>query len=122
MGLLQRLPFILAGLMTFIVGVVSLNSSVDSSVIYLRMIASMIIFYIIGLLTRSTITKTNTEINQKTEQETLIEQKGVQKDNIELPELIEAGELKELNGVEYIPMDTEEEFKPLRISEVIKTK
>ncbi|HHW47812.1 MAG TPA: hypothetical protein GXX14_04230 [Clostridiaceae bacterium] len=112
---LQKLPIILSLVMTIIIGIISYASRSDMNQTYIRMAASLIVFYIIGMFIKNVLKGIEEEINEKKRQQ---EDNANKKEN-------ESGKTEnkiEYNSkIDYKVGEFNEEFTPLKVSEVIKT-
>lgn len=116
MEYIRKLPYILAALMTMIIGTVSFLGGAEQKDIYLRMLLCMITFLLIGMVIRSILVK-------------LIE--GFQEKNKEDISRNLDNETEESNPngsvIDFRVDDTslreeyEEEFTPLKVSQVIRS-
>ncbi len=92
MGFVHKLPLILAFLMTIIIGISGLASGADNSSTYVRMLGSLGLFFITGLIIRKVLTdfiKGLEEKNQKAEAEDSADEEDIE-ENIEAKEKKEA--------------------------------
>lgn len=71
MDRIHKLPFILGASMSIIVGVISHYSNVEVKDTYVRMIAAMVIFFIIGFIARNIFLNVKQEVDEKIEEEEL---------------------------------------------------
>lgn len=62
MDLIQKLPFILGTSAAIVAGFISYLTGVESQSVYLRMAGMMLLFFLLGILIRSTITSIKEEI------------------------------------------------------------
>ena len=116
MDRIHRLPFLLGGFMTVIVGAISYSCGSDNKTIYTRMVIFMVVFYILGIYARNTINGIDKELQEKKQQE-------------EYDKMIKATEAAQNSAEEnqqehkldLIADDSREEFTPLSLSDVIST-
>lgn len=70
MGDIRKLPFLSGCSAALLAGIISYAAGVDNQVIYIRMAVMMFLFYMIGLLVKTTVINTRRELeNRKREQE-----------------------------------------------------
>lgn len=112
MEYIRKLPFILAALMTFVIGGVSYANGVDKNSIYSRMLMSCVAFLLIGLFSRVVLNRLHEELEEKREKEKQTEIAG---------EIGSKIDYRVDDSADY-DKSLEEEFSPLTVSEVIKTK
>lgn len=66
----HKLPFLLSGFMTMLVGIISYSSGAGSNnMIYLHMILTMVIFFLIGQFAEKTLEAIVTEVEKKKKDE-----------------------------------------------------
>lgn len=119
---IQRLPFISAATVTIIVGLVCYNSGEDTRDIYIKMLISMVGFYLLGIYLRNLITDINNQVREKKEQEELEKLKKAQEEaNNKENEDSGTKEEQIVSKLDYRVDDSDDEFSPLVVSEVIKT-
>jgi hypothetical protein len=122
MHFIKKIPYIFSALMTIIVGIISANNSIEQQQTYIRMIVSLIAFFVLGIFIKNTIERIQLEIQEN--QET---------DKVELGELgaVDKGLSQEDYGNnDNIGLDANssdgnmysEDFSPLKVSQIIKTK
>jgi hypothetical protein len=117
MILMNKLPFIMAILITVIIGIISYDNGAKTGNIYLRMLLSFSLFYILGLYARSEITKIIDAVNkQKLESETSEKFTGKQENKAQVIDYT-IGEDEEKN--EYKD-GSDNDFVPLKVSQVIR--
>jgi hypothetical protein len=108
---IRRLPYILSALITIIVGLISYISNVGSQIIYYRMAASMVAFYLLGLYARRSLMRLYEEVSEEKdveEKETLIESQ--KQDQVEKTSTID------------VKIDNQEDdFLPLEMSKAVRT-
>lgn len=118
MDYIHKLPFILGAVVTITVGIISYSYKVSDQVLYMRMAVSMAVFYLLGLYVRSVIEKTLEEVRQKKKEEELKKAQERKKKKKEEESKIDSQD-KCSSQVDYKVGD-DEEFSPLKVSEVIK--
>lgn len=116
MEYIRKLPYILAALMTMIIGTVSFLGGAEQKDIYLRMLLCMVIFLVIGMAIRSILVKLIEDIQEKNKED-ISRNPG--------------NETEESNPngsvIDFRVDDTslreeyEEEFTPLKVSQVIRS-
>ena len=131
MDYLKKIPFILSTVMGLIVGVISLIMGTTRNVVYLRIIISLFVFYIIGLYIKKSFYITLNEVKQKELQRQFEIEEEAKKKAME-EEIKKREKLKEKgafvdSGVELElspqPIFEEDEgFEPLTVNEVLSTK
>ncbi len=65
MNILEKMPFILAALITIIIGIVSYLNRTDMINIYLRLLVSFVIFYVLGIYIRHSIKSLLDEVEKQ---------------------------------------------------------
>jgi uncharacterized membrane protein len=68
---LKKLPFIMAAFITLFIGIISKYANLKDEDVYLRMIISMMVFYVLGVYLRSVIIKIYNEIKDSEDSEEL---------------------------------------------------
>ena len=70
MGNIRKLPFLSGCAAAVLAGIISFAAGADKQTIYIRMAVMMFLFYMIGLLVKTTVINTRRELeNRKREQE-----------------------------------------------------
>lgn len=117
MEYIRKIPYILAALMTIIVGGVSYSSGLDPNVIYTRMLISLVIFLCIGFCIRAILLEVQEKIDEKKEKEILEELEKQEEQS-------QAGSTIDFRIDDLVePEDSiSEDFSPLTVSQVIRTK
>jgi uncharacterized membrane protein (DUF106 family) len=132
MDYIKKIPFITSVATGIAVGIISLMSGVDKSTVYIRMIISLIIFYIVGLFLKSIIEKTIDEVKEKEllerlkkeeeERKKAEEEEAKKKEKLKKKkEAIKNGVELELSSEPVFDDDEGEEFEPLTVNEVIES-
>jgi mannitol-specific phosphotransferase system IIBC component len=122
MDYIYKLPFILSIGSTIVVGMVNLGRGVDNQTIYLRMAVSLVVFYVIGLYLKNLIHKTVDNIREKREIDRQEEEKQkVQQNSAETDSKNSHDECVTAH-IDLKAGEHEEDFIPLKASNVIKTK
>ena len=121
MDYLHKLPFLFGAAAAIIVGVICNVNHVAQQDTYIRMAVSMIIFFVIGLYTRNTFMKINTEILEKK----LEEEARIHKELEEAKKAEEERVKQEANKLSGSQIDIKvddigEDFSPLMVSEYMK--
>lgn len=126
MELVQRLPFVLSALMAIVIGIISYINSQNVQGTYISMIIGMIIFFIIGIIIRSALFNIKDELDKKLEEERIKEQELLKmktSDNAAAQETSQNSSVLDLkaddNTEKYL---YDEEFSPLKVGEVYKTR
>lgn len=123
----SKIPFMLGAIMTIIIGIISFYKSVEPQQIYLRMILSLVSFFLLGVIIKSTIEKIQSELQEKYEKEkaeaeaaaeaeaeqSIIEGEGV---------IYERDKQDAFSLESHLEGDSDEDFSPLKVSEIITTK
>lgn len=122
MGYIQRLPFILASTVTIIIGLVCYTSGVNNMDIFIKMIISMTVFYLVGVYVRNLIFEIKKQIDEKIQQEKLENGKNAETETINNENASDKKvDLKEqADGVKNENNSNSDEFTPLMASKVIK--
>lgn len=120
MDRIHGLPFITGGFMAVMAGIISYVCRSDNQSTYIRMAIVMVVFYMIGVYIRNTLTAINTENEEKKELERLREQE-------EAAQHAASQEGKQNDGgrgrmVNLVADDSDDEFTPLTVSQVISSK
>lgn len=122
MNSFHKLPFLLSASMAVLVGVISISLGADNQAVYLRMVITMVVFYVVGLYTGKTLDKLKTEVNEKNAE---IERKKILLEEKEK----EASQMAEKNpdpfkgqNINLSAEDQDDEFEPLTVSRVISSK
>lgn len=122
MDRIHKLPFLLGGFMTLLVGLISYGSGSDNKTIYTRMVIFMVVFYLIGIYARNTITAINKELQEKKQQEEydLMKEKEIEAAQNKPEGHNQAKQPEHL--LDLIADDSQDEFTPLSLSDVISNK
>lgn len=116
MEYIRKLPYILAALMTMIIGMASFLGGAGQKDIYLRMLLCMVAFLVIGMVIRSILVKLIEDIQEKNKED--ISRKL---DN-ETEESSPNGSVIDLRVDDAsLREEYEEEFTPLKVSQVIRS-
>lgn len=124
MEFIQKLPVILTIGMTLIIAITSYISGVDTQSIYIRICFSLAGFLTVGLLTRRILFGIIDELEakkQKEEREKMLEEAARKKAEKEAA----AQELEQSqtgSQIDYRINEDMDDFSPLEVSKVIKTK
>jgi hypothetical protein len=122
MEYIRKIPFILGAAMAIAIGLISLNCNIDTKQVYIRMILSLLAFFVLGVLLRSTLIEINKEITLKKEieEEKEEELKNSEKESMgkESPAVADPN----TPAVDYQADDYSEDFTPLKIKEIINMK
>lgn len=125
MDYIRRIPFILGSTMAIITGIISLNCNISVEQVYLRMIISLILFFILGVFLRNTISEIEKDMHTKRMEK---EKEAEETENIEDVENTEKSQEavgdRNINAptVDYRIDDDDDNFKPLNVKEVISIK
>jgi len=117
---LHKFPIIVSLIMTIIIGLISYTSSSDMNQTYVRMAVSLIGFYIIGVFLKNILKGINEEIIEKKRKEEEEKAKEQQDVSSKIEDKIE-DKIEHKSKIDYKIDDFNEEFSPLKVSEVIKT-
>jgi capsular polysaccharide biosynthesis protein len=122
MDRIHKLPFLLGGFVTVLVGAISYGSGSDNKTIYIRMVIFMVVFYIIGIYARNTIIAINKEVQEKKQQEEydLMKEKEIEAAQNKAEGHNQVQEQEHI--LDLIADDSHEEFTPLSLSDVISKK
>ncbi|HHV98979.1 MAG TPA: hypothetical protein GXX36_05765 [Clostridiaceae bacterium] len=120
MGYIQRLPFILTSSVTIIIGLVCYVSGASTRDTFIKMIISLTVFYIIGLIVRNLILEIKKQVDEKIEQEKLESQKKAEEE-LGKSESTTDNETDKLTDSKFNKKANDaDEFTPLNASKVIK--
>ncbi len=136
MGRIAKLPFILGCSAAIVTGSASYLTGMDSQGIYVRMAVMMLIFFIIGVYIRGTISSIKKEVvirkirEQHEERERQRRQKEEERaaansarlSHIAQPVETDRQGNEKLNRVDLAVDDSDEVFEPLTVSRAIRTK
>ncbi len=111
MHYVERLPIILGALASLITGLISYEAGYSQQILYLRMAVSMVLFFFIGLLVRSTIMSI---INGTAEKE---EEGEKEKEEMTAGEKVSNAEITPKTDRR---IENDEDFDPLKVSDIIK--
>jgi divalent metal cation (Fe/Co/Zn/Cd) transporter len=120
MEYIQRLPFILATLAAVVTGLICYEYAMAPKDAYIKMIISMVIFFLVGIYARNTINKILDEVKSKKEKEEAEILEKQKKEREEKKALEDRNEKAGVHTVDYKVGDYDE-FEPLKVSEYIKT-
>jgi phosphotransferase system glucose/maltose/N-acetylglucosamine-specific IIC component len=67
MGNIHKIPFVMGVFATIIVGMISYKTGVEYRDIYIKMLISMVAFFVVGLYLKKFIIKINEELREKEE-------------------------------------------------------
>jgi divalent metal cation (Fe/Co/Zn/Cd) transporter len=116
MEYIHRLPFILGASMSVIVGLFGYENGVAQKEAVIRMAISMLIFFVIGMFLRNIIENTMGEIDNKRKEEENLKRESNEKKHRD------EDTNQEQSKIDYRTSDYGEDFEPLTVSEIIKTK
>ena len=119
MEYIQRLPFILGASMSIIVGFVSFEYGVSQQSTYIRMGICLVVFFALGILIRNVLLNIIEDIEKKREE--LVNEKK-EEENMQDAAIKTSSGDQPPTVVDYTTPDILEDFSPLTVSEVIKTK
>lgn len=125
MDYIRRIPFILGSIMAIITGIISLNCNISIKQVYLRMIISLVLFFIVGVFLRNTISEIEKDIKTKSIEKAKNEEETGNIEDIENTERNQeavSGRNNSAPTVDYLIDDDDDDFKPLNVKEVISTK
>ena len=115
MRYIHRLPFIMGTLAAIIAGMLSFKQDIAPRDIYVRMCVCLVVFMIIGLYARSTLEGIAQEVEKKKKQEMV--------EALEAQKVAQAEGKASTSTLDYkIDDDYGEDFSPLTVSDIIKTK
>ncbi len=128
MDYLHKLPFLLGSFMAIVIGVISYTNQTSQQEIYFRMAISMVVFFLIGLYLRSTITNIVDQIEEKKRQEAIEEKTEEmqiitdnQNGNGENGEVTSTLDLTVDDSLESGENLYDEELAPLAVKEFLKS-
>jgi len=119
MHYIKNLPYILSTFVALIIGTLGLVNGTEKKVIYIRMLLCLVVFLVIGLLIRNIIGDIYKQSMLSKQKEALLENKS---------EKLEQNENNKGSTIDFKiddkvdPGKYEEEFTPLKVSEVIRKK
>ena len=117
MRYLQKLPLLLALAAAFLTGLIGFVSQASQKVILTRMVLMMVVFFVIGLFTRSTLLNIKDQVEQKKNEREAEERKQKQ----ELEKKQKEQEMGLGNNIDLSAgAEDEDAFEPLPVSEFIK--
>ncbi|NLO38301.1 MAG: hypothetical protein GX115_02345 [Ruminiclostridium sp.] len=117
MRYLQKLPLLLALAAAFLTGLIGFVSQASQKVILTRMVLMMVVFFVIGLFTRSTLLNIKDQVEQKKNEREAEERKQKQ----ELEKKQKEQEMGLGNNIDLSAgAEDEDTFEPLPVSEFIK--
>lgn len=121
MDYIHKLPFIISILAAITAGMICYGYNNNTQETYMKMALSMVAFYFIGLILRSTLSSLVEEVRLKQEQMEA-EKKAMELDKIENEKTAK----QTANGIQPSTIDlaaddNSEEFSPLKVSEYIKS-
>ncbi len=136
MGRIQKLPIILGCSAAIVTGFTAYLAGVDSQGIYVRMAGMMVVFFIIGVYIRKTVTSINEELllrkikEQQEEKERQKQKKEEEKAAAVAPGIYQDRQLFELERqfsgqtqqVDLKGEISEDSFEPMTVSRAIRTK
>jgi len=115
MDYIHRLPFILSISMTIVTGAISLERNIQSNKIYVRMLISTVVFFVIGIYIRSVLNNISDEI-KKNRQE-LKRQKEFEQRQADPSQGVDGS----TSEVDYrVGDDDDDDFVPLDVTHVSK--
>lgn len=118
MDYVHKLPFLMGGSISFIIGFISYNSGLSASATYIRMAVGMVVFFVLGLYVRGFIYQLEGEVRDKIkEKEKEISQNENNSSGTNIDYVVEGEE----DNIEF-EMNNEtlfdEEFTPLNVNSV----
>lgn len=118
MDFIHKLPFILGAFMTIMVGGISYRNDITGQALYIRMAISITVFYILGIYIRKMLKNTISDIQKRKEEEERERQEEEKKQR----EKDSEDENYEKGSSFDVKVGEDEDFSPLKVSEVIKSK
>lgn len=133
---IQKLPIIMGCSAAIVAGFAAYLAGVDSQGIYVRMAGMMLVFFIIGVYIRKTVTSINEEVmickikEQQEEKERQKLKKQEEKAAANAPELYQSRnsfeQEQQIGGqtqqVDLTTENSDDSFEPLTVSRAIRTK
>lgn len=133
---IQKLPIIMGCSAAIVAGFAAYLAGVDSQGIYVRMAGMMLVFFIIGVYIRKTVTSINEEVmickikEQQEEKERQKLKKQEEKAAANAPELYQSRNTfeqeQQIGGqtqqVDLTTENSDDSFEPLTVSRAIRTK
>lgn len=117
---IHKLPFITGGFMAVLTGVASYAAGSGNKSTYVRMAVVMVVFYIVGIYIRNTITAINAEKAEKEERERLEQEEAAALAAMEQ----QAAQQKAARGqkVDLVADDSDDGFTPMDVSQAVSAK
>lgn len=119
MHYIKNLPYILTIFVTLIIGALGLINGTEKKVIYIRMLFSLVVFLLIGLLSRNIISDIYKQSMLDKQKDAMLDGESEQLEQNEHNKGLTI-DFKIDDKVE--PGNFDEEFTPLKVSEVIRKK
>ena len=122
MDYIRRLPFILSAAVTIIVGFLSYKNCGDSATVYARMAICLISVYAVGIYFRSVLLKIADEAAKKNKKEKEMKIKAEENQTGGNNGTDGKDAAKEAARIDLRAGEPGEDFTPLKVGEIIRTK